>query len=77
MSTHPHSRTLNGRAFKIVINGRRALNGKRHSVTLTGTVEVAAAEEKGTIYEVIRALADYAEAQNAEMELPDGVQITV
>ncbi len=66
---------LRGRAWKAVVNGRRSLNGERHSVTLTGNIEHA--ESDSTIFDVIHDLAEHIEEHTREMELPDSFQITL
>lgn len=66
---------LVGRKWKAVINGKRALNGERYSVTYTGDIE--AADEEQTIYDVLRELACHLEGVNADMEHPDSYQVTL
>jgi hypothetical protein len=66
---------LTGRGWAAVINGRRSLNGQRHSAQLSGNIE--AAPDGVTIYDVMRELIDHLEEHNAEMEYPDSIRITL
>ena len=66
---------LCGRSWRAVVNGRRALNGARHSITLSGHIEQA--EPGSTIFDVMLELADHIEARTADMEIKDSFQITL
>lgn len=71
----PSGSALRGRPWKAVINGQRAINGPRHSITLTGTIEHA--EEWSTIIDVMHDLAEHIEAHTKEMEIKDSFQVTL
>lgn len=58
-----------------MVNGKRAINGERYSVTYTGDIEAADGDQ--TIYDVLRELACLIEEVNAEMEQPDSYQVTL
>jgi hypothetical protein len=66
---------LVGREWVTVINGKRALNGPRHSITVQGTVEAGDGDE--TIYDVLRQLVDHIEENTTEMEYPDSIRVTI
>lgn len=61
--------------WRYVINGRRALNGQRYSVTFFGDIELA--DDGITIYDAMRELAVHVQTNNTEMEHPDSFQLTV
>lgn len=65
---------LVGTKWKATVNGRKSLNGERYSATCFG--EVAEARDH-SIYDVVMDLAMKLEERNAEMELPDSIQITI
>jgi hypothetical protein len=69
------STPLVGREWKVVINGTKTLNARRYGATYTGTIDASGPDQ--TIYDVLRALAEYLETQNAEMEQPDSFQATL
>lgn len=63
------SANFSGRKWKVVVNGRKHLNGVRFAVTYFGTIETA--DEGSTVYDLMRELADQIEADNREMQFPD------
>lgn len=65
-----------GTKWKAVVNGKKALNGARYSATCTGEV-TEAVEGEHSIYDVCMNLAMELEERNAEMTLPDSIQITI
>ena len=67
--------TLKGCKWKVIVNGRRALNGERYGATYTG--EIQQVTHLTTIYGVAEALLDHVEEKNREMELPDSFQLTI
>ena len=70
-----HGSALLGRPWKAVINGQRAINGTRHSITLAGTIERA--EEWSTIIDVLHDLAEHIEEHTKEMQIKDSFQVTL
>ena len=64
-----------GAQWQAIFRGKKALNGKPYSVTFKGDVQ--AVTEGDSIYDVLAELVDHMAEENAEMELPDGVQITL
>lgn len=65
-----------GKKWKAVINGKRALNGKRYGATFQGTVE-SVIGDRASIYDVMIELAYRLEEDNREMKLPDSFQVTL
>lgn len=65
---------ITGARWQMVINGRRTLNGKRHSVTLEGDVQLA--DEGVTVFDLLHDLAIQA-ADDCDMEYPDSLQVTI
>jgi hypothetical protein len=61
--------------WEAVVNGRRTLNGERHSVTIHGHLDFQGGDF--SIYEVMRQLADHLEESNSQMEYPDSFRITL
>jgi hypothetical protein len=61
--------------FRAVVNGRRSLNGAVYGCTITGAVEVTAAEV--SLYDVLSTVAGHVAEQNGEMELPEAIQVTI
>jgi ribosomal protein L33 len=57
---------LEGRTYIMKINGTRSLNGKLAGHTMFGDVE--ACEEGKTVWDVLRAIIDKAEADHAKVE---------
>ena len=57
------------------MTGQRAINGTRHSITLTGTIERA--EEWSTIIDVMHDLAEHIEEHTKEMQIKDSFQVTL
>lgn len=68
--------SLIGTQWKAVVNGKKALNGVRYSATFFGTVAHAKWGEH-SIYDVATSLALELAERNAEMTLPDSIQITI
>ena len=66
---------LLGRPWKAVINGQRPINGTRHRITLTGTIERAA--EWSSIIDVMHDLAEHIEEHTKEMQIKDSFQVTL
>lgn len=67
--------SLIGSRWKAIVNGRKCLNGKPYSVTLHGSVEAEDGDEN--LYDVIQQLAESLRTENAEMELPHSIHITI
>jgi hypothetical protein len=57
------------------IQGKRCINGKRYCAKIHGDLEHATAET--TIYQVLRELVSHLEEQNAEMNYPDSLRVTI
>lgn len=66
---------LVGREWTAVLNGKRALNGPRHSITVHGTVDDGDGDE--TLFDVLRQLVDHIEESTCEMEYPDSIRVTI
>lgn len=64
-----------GRKWRAVMNGKRALNGPRHSIQIFGDVEDSAGDE--TLFDVLRQLVDHIEENTTEMKYPDSIQVTI
>jgi cystathionine beta-lyase family protein involved in aluminum resistance len=64
-----------GLKFKAVVNGRRALNGALYSSTITGDSMIMV--EGLTIYDVLAEVAAHLAEQNADMEFPEALQVTI
>ncbi|RRJ97843.1 hypothetical protein Ga0100231_005125 [Opitutaceae bacterium TAV4] len=65
-----------GQKWKVVVNGKRAINGTRHSITRGG--DVAEAEEGTSVFDVVEALLEDMEPiLSGEMEIIDSIQITI
>lgn len=64
-----------GLRYKVIVNGKRALNGERYGATFPGTVRNS--EPGVTIYDVVRELVAHIEELNSDMGLPDSIQITI
>lgn len=60
--------------WRAVVNGRRSLNGVRHSIRVHGDMECAPGV---TIFEAMGVLAKAIECQTIEMEIPGGIQLTI
>lgn len=77
MSTETTTPTpmVRGQKWRIDINGKNSLNGKRHGVVLFGDVERM--DDDSSIYSLMRVLAQIAQDQNKEMLFPDSFQITL
>jgi len=69
------SDSLVGRKWLAVINGKKSVNGERHSVTHSGNI--AEADNDKNLYDVLRELACHLEEENTEMEYPDSMQVTI
>ena len=67
--------TIIGKRFKAVINGKKCINGKPYSATITG--EIVSRDATVDIYEVVAQLAESLRAQNREMEHPRNIRITI
>lgn len=63
---------LQGLDIKILIDGKKYINGKVYGCELTGQVEGAK-----SIYDVVRFCADHAEENNREMEFPMAMCIVI
>ena len=66
---------LVGREWTVVVTGRKALNGERYTMTITGAVE--AAKEGESLFDALRSLADHIEIETAEMEYPESLRVTL
>jgi hypothetical protein len=71
----PSEMNFVGMKFRAVVNGRRTLNGAECSATIYGEIERI--DGDATLYEVVRKVVDYAEANNADMEYPEDMQVTL
>jgi hypothetical protein len=69
-----HQSPIIGLKWKVVINGKKALNGNPYSVTFRG--DVAHADPDSTIFDVARALAGHVQNDN-EMEFVHSMQLTI
>lgn len=67
--------TLIGSRWKAIVNGKKSLNGKPYSATFSGDIFAEDGDED--IYDAMEALVESLRDQNAEMELPHGIQITI
>ena len=80
MPTATTTDSIKGSPYRVIVNGKKALNGKRYSATYTGDIQNAYPEGENdpiTIYEVVGELLNHIEQANREMEYPDAIQITV
>ena len=66
---------LVGIKFRAVFNGRKSHNGTPFSNEFSG--EVLDTEGPATIYELMRRVAGYAEANNTEMEFVESAEISI
>ncbi len=66
---------LIGSRWKAVVVGRKCLNGKPYSATMSGTVTEEDGDED--VYDLVQQLVESIREQNSEMELPHGIQITI
>jgi hypothetical protein len=69
------TKQLVGRKWQVILNGRRSLNGPRHSLEINGDVQQA--PNPVTIYELAQEIIAAAQATAPEMEYPDSIQLTV
>lgn len=74
-ATSSDQNPLVGREWKVVVTGRKALNGERHSMTITGVVEEAVEGE--SIFDALRSLADHIEVETADMQYPDSLRVSI
>ena len=58
--------------IRILIDGKKCINGKFYGCQLNGQVE-----EAKSIYDVVRFCADHAEENNKEMEIPMAICIMI
>lgn len=77
MKVSPEQRLV-GRNWKVVVNGKRTLNGERHSITTMGTIDEIkeGALEDTDIFTVLAELAETAR-EECDMEYPDSIQATI
>jgi len=66
---------LIGSAWKVVVCGRKSLNGKPYSAHMSGTVSSENGNED--IYDLTEQLVQSIREKNQEMELPHSIQITI
>ncbi|GAA5124559.1 hypothetical protein JIN84_12840 [Luteolibacter yonseiensis] len=64
-----------GSTFRVLINGRKSINGKPYGVELTGEITEQDAGE--TIYDAAVAAIGHVRTEMPEMELPSGIQISI
>ena len=64
-----------GRQFRVVVNGRRYLNGQRYALKLTG--QFVSGPTGFDLYGLAAAAAERTRKECREMEYPDSLQITV
>lgn len=69
------SATRLSQPFKIVINGKKSLNGERYSITIDG--EIGELEDDVTFFDIARQLVDEAETHCVEMAFPDSMRLTI
>ena len=67
--------SLIGSTWKVIINGRKYLNGKAYSVTLKG--DVSREDPTDDLYDLVQELTERLRQENAEMELPHSIYITI
>lgn len=70
------SNTIVGTKWKVVANGKRSLNGERHSVTRIGDVTEAGGDE--SVFDVAGQLvADIEPVMRKDLAIIDSLQITI
>jgi len=69
-----HTRTISGRRWQAVINGKRSLNGAGYNMTYQGVTKAG----KGiTAYDIFKSLAQGLHDANSEMEHIESMQVTI
>lgn len=66
---------LTGSDFKVIICGRKCLNGKPYCTHFSGKVTTQDGHED--LYDLAAQLAESIREKNVEMELPHSIQITI
>lgn len=69
------SKQLVGIKWQVILNGRRSLNGPRHSLEINGDIHEA--DQPVTIYELAQEILNAAKAAAPEMEYPDSLRLTI
>ena len=70
------SNQIIGTKWRVVANGKRALNGERHSVTREGDVTAADGDE--SVFDIASALvADIEPIMRRDLEIIDSIQFTI
>lgn len=63
--------------FIAKINGKKHLNGEEYGVTILGSADMVPGFKQLSIYKVVSRVAQHLEDENAEMEHPESIQITL
>jgi hypothetical protein len=66
---------LAGATWVAKINGRKHANGTRYGLTIEG--EIVSASEDITIYDALERISLHLRSENADMELPDEIRLTL